>query len=58
MFDAFFMKIVFYFSVLELAAIITSNSLDFRIKFIFVLFSRISLALLEFHLYHAKRTPK
>jgi hypothetical protein len=34
MFDAFFIKIVFYLSVLELGVIIASNSLDFSIKFI------------------------
>jgi hypothetical protein len=34
MFDALFIKIVFYLSVLELDAIIASNPLDFRIKFI------------------------
>jgi hypothetical protein len=34
MLDAFFIKIVFYLSVLELGAIIASNPLDFSIKFI------------------------
>jgi hypothetical protein len=34
MLDAFFIKIVFYMSVLELGAIITSNPINFSIKFI------------------------
>jgi hypothetical protein len=32
--DTFFIKIIFHLSVLELGAIVTSNSLDFSIKFI------------------------
>jgi hypothetical protein len=34
MLDDFFIKIVFYLSVLELGVIVTSNPLDFSIKFI------------------------
>jgi hypothetical protein len=34
MLDAFFVKKVFYLSVLELSAIVTSNFIDFSIKFI------------------------
>jgi hypothetical protein len=34
MLDAFFIKIVFYLSIFELGVIITSNLLDFSIKFI------------------------
>jgi hypothetical protein len=34
MFDTFFIKIIFHLSILELGAIVTSNSLDFSIKFI------------------------
>jgi hypothetical protein len=34
MLDTFFMKIIFHLSVLVLGAIVTSNSLDFCIKFI------------------------
>jgi hypothetical protein len=57
MLDTFFIKIIFHLSVLELGAIVTSNSLDFSINF-FALSSRISLAPLEFHFYLAKGTPK
>jgi hypothetical protein len=58
MLDAFFIKIVFNLSVLELGAIITSYSLDFSIKLILCSLQKISLAPLEFHFYLAKRTPK
>jgi hypothetical protein len=34
MLDAFFIYIVFYLSVLEFDAIVTSNLIDFSIKFI------------------------
>jgi hypothetical protein len=34
MLDAFFIQVVFYLSILELGAIITSNLLDVSIKFI------------------------
>jgi hypothetical protein len=34
MLDAFFIQVVFYLSILELNAIITSNLLDFNIRFI------------------------
>jgi hypothetical protein len=34
MLDTFFIKIIFHLSVIELGAIVTSNSLDFSIKFI------------------------
>jgi hypothetical protein len=34
MLDAFFIKTIFYLSVLELGAIVTSNLLDFSIKLI------------------------
>jgi hypothetical protein len=34
MLDTFFIKIIFHLSVLELGAIVTSNSFDFNIKFI------------------------
>jgi hypothetical protein len=34
MLDAFFIYIVFYLSVLEFGVIITSNLIDFSIKFI------------------------
>jgi hypothetical protein len=33
MFDTLFIKIIFHLSVLKLGAIVTSNSLDFSIKF-------------------------
>jgi hypothetical protein len=33
MLDAFFIKIVFYLSVLKLGTIVVSNPPDFRIKF-------------------------
>jgi hypothetical protein len=34
MLDTLFIKIIFHLSVIELGAIVTSNSLDFSIKFI------------------------
>jgi hypothetical protein len=57
MLDAFFIQVVFYLSILELDVIITSNLLNFSIKFIFVLSSRISLAPFEFHHYLEKEHP-
>jgi hypothetical protein len=58
MLDTFFIRIVFHLSVLELAVIITSNSLYFSIKFILYPLPKKFLALLEFYFYLEKRTLK